>query len=575
MSGNFFGKRKQPLGGVISGRSEHVHFRQLKLCGGGGGRTMAASSMATGQFVHSFMEGLARKTGRTGLQAEAEAQLCGRSRPGGAAYRAQERTECVTQVKSLPSLEIVLERLPSEILMKIMSHLDPASLLSLSHVNKLFHRLANDDVVWRKIYMAAFSAETWRLKSAGDTAGRAEWTEGSSGTWKKKFLWKMGGEELGKWRRELRDVNPFTGLPQKTQWILRRVLWKLTVCDVFGRVVTLDSSRVSSFSTSVMLHWSGNHVIQYHHISSIRLCAVWRDVLKRPGPFWGSLIWRVDTGSCPDYFLGKDRLVQVMRFSPGLVLGFWRGQKSVAFIMVSLHLHRLAERSLLGSPVSPYREPEGQWRADLMGRTYALHFVLHNGASEIMAAYFHPLVLKSDGGCLGTLRAISATDLSQHRLLLGPIQLPWESEDLQGSVEVGNPSHRSWRRRRGFVLSFCRSGRVDVLRHGADSAGGGPQSRVVRQHARLREDGQEADMLRLRWPALPVGLQGRVRQGEGDACLAEGAEPVLRRQPRCQALQRRQALGRQVLTQLWVWPAFIFLVLDSTRLRLSCAAGAP
>ncbi|XP_054615678.1 F-box only protein 15-like isoform X2 [Dunckerocampus dactyliophorus] len=402
---------------------------------------MAASSMATGEFVHSFMEGLARKTGRTGLQPKPQpqpvAQLCRRkSRPGATVHRAQERTVRVTQVKSFPSLEIVLDRLPSEILMKILSHLDPASLMSLSHVNKLFHRLANDDVAWCKIYMAAFPAETWRLKSTDNAAGRAEPQEGSSGGWKKKYLWKMGGEHLGKWGRELGDVNPFTGLPQKTEWILRNIVWELTVLDVFGRVVTPDISRVSFFSTSVTLCWSGNHAIQYPHISSIRLCAVRRDALRRPSPLWGSLIWRVDTGSRPDYFLGKDRLVQVMRLSPGLVLGFWRGRKSVAFIMVNLHLHRLVERSLLGSPVSPYWEPEGEWRGDLMVRTYALHFVLHNSVSEVMVAYFHPLVCKSDGDYLVKLRAISTTNLSQHRLLLGPLNLPWESEALEGSVEM-------------------------------------------------------------------------------------------------------------------------------------------
>lgn len=40
---------------------------------------------------------------------------------------------------------LFLSRLPPEILLKILSHLDAASLLSLSHVNKLFRGLANDE----------------------------------------------------------------------------------------------------------------------------------------------------------------------------------------------------------------------------------------------------------------------------------------------------------------------------------------------------------------------------------------------------------------------------------------------
>lgn len=38
-------------------------------------------------------------------------------------------------------------RLPPEVLLKILSHLDPHSLICISHVNKLFHQLANDEWV--------------------------------------------------------------------------------------------------------------------------------------------------------------------------------------------------------------------------------------------------------------------------------------------------------------------------------------------------------------------------------------------------------------------------------------------
>lgn len=36
-------------------------------------------------------------------------------------------------------------RLPSEILLQILSYLDASSLCCISHVSKLFHRLANDE----------------------------------------------------------------------------------------------------------------------------------------------------------------------------------------------------------------------------------------------------------------------------------------------------------------------------------------------------------------------------------------------------------------------------------------------
>lgn len=36
-------------------------------------------------------------------------------------------------------------RLPTEILIKILSYLDTSSLCCISHVSKLFHKLANDE----------------------------------------------------------------------------------------------------------------------------------------------------------------------------------------------------------------------------------------------------------------------------------------------------------------------------------------------------------------------------------------------------------------------------------------------
>ncbi|XP_061815719.1 F-box only protein 15-like isoform X2 [Nerophis lumbriciformis] len=418
---------------------------------------MAESLVATGrgQFFQSFMDGLTIKPGRTGGTRrpdecrQAEAERC-RSSPGGRAlHRHQGRT---TFVKPLPE-EIVLERLPSEILIKILSNLDAASLLSLSYVNKIFHQLANDDVVWYKIYTAAFSVKTWRLKSTGDATRKAEPKEHSSGGWKKKYLWNMGGQELSTWRKELTDVSPFTGLPLQAERILRNHIWELKVCDPLGRVVTLDLSRVSFFSTSATLCWSGNRLIQYPHISSVQLFGVRKEALKGPRPQWCSLICKWDARTCLARFLGRDRLVQVMLLSPGFILGVWRGSKTVAFVMISLHLHRLVERSLLGSPIwstwrtflyvrfvaspcSSYWEPVEKWLGDLTVRTYALHFVLHNTVCEIMSVYFHPLIGRPVRGCLVELQATNWSNMSRHRLLPGHIKLPWKSKALEGSVEM-------------------------------------------------------------------------------------------------------------------------------------------
>ncbi|XP_053169795.1 F-box only protein 15-like [Scomber japonicus] len=341
-------------------------------------------------------------------------------------------------------------RLPSEILIQILSYLDASSLFCVSHVSKLFHQLANDDVMWHKIYLSEFGGQTWKPKSVDDAALKEEPVEiedWSAGHWKKMYFRSVAGQELNKWRRELREVSPYTGLPRQTEWILRNlsVNWELTVCDRSGKESRLEQSRAYFFESSVIVRWSGGCFPSYQNISNIQLHGVRKDALKSPKvrkPGWRSLILKLDMKTHIGRFIGKDRLMKLIIFSPGFIIGIWRGQNRVAFIMVSLHFHRLVEKSLLGSPVCPFSEPVDGPPVDnsdpefgLHG--YTLHFVLHNTDTQIMSGHFRQLLCRTVQIQKGLveLKAINRANLSQHRSLSGNIKLPWKSEEMEGSVE--------------------------------------------------------------------------------------------------------------------------------------------
>ncbi|XP_042258564.1 F-box only protein 15-like isoform X3 [Thunnus maccoyii] len=442
-----------------------------------------------GEFFRSFLEGLDRQPGRPAPGRRQPVR--GRGKPGSGGGQAgpcqgpaggkrkkrrpkvapnpvsgmdhsfpevktEETREHFTKVKSSPPKENLVERLPSEILIKILSYLDASSLFCISHVSKLFHQLANDDVMWHKIYVSEFGGQTWKPKSVDDAALKedpVEMEDRSAGHWKKMYFRTMAGQELNKWRRELRDISPYTGLPRQTEWVLRNlnVSWELTVCDCLGRESRLEQSRAYFFESSVIVRWSGGNFPRYHHIGNIQLHGVRKDALKSPKvrkPDWRSLILKLDMKTHPARFIGKDRLIKLILLSPGFIIGIWRGQSSVAFIMVSLHFHRLVEKSLLGSPVCPFSEPVDRPPVDnsdpefgLHG--YTLHFVLHNTGTEIMSGHFRQLFCRTvqirDGQV--ELKAINRTNLSQHRSLSGNIKLPWKSEVLEGSVELGSRDH--------------------------------------------------------------------------------------------------------------------------------------
>lgn len=64
----------------------------------------------------------------------------------------------------------------------------------------------------------------WKPKSVADAVPKVETEQvlgQSVGHWKRRYLRTMIGQEMDRWRRELRDINLFTGLPRQTEWFLR------------------------------------------------------------------------------------------------------------------------------------------------------------------------------------------------------------------------------------------------------------------------------------------------------------------------------------------------------------------
>uniref|UniRef100_A0A3Q4MSK7 F-box domain-containing protein n=1 Tax=Neolamprologus brichardi TaxID=32507 RepID=A0A3Q4MSK7_NEOBR len=267
----------------------------------------------------------------------------------------------------------LFSRLPSEILCKILSYLDVSSLFCISHVSKLFYQLTNDDVLWYRIYMSEFG---WKPKAAGNVAVKMEPAEDrSTSCWKWMYFRTLTGREMNKWRGELRDIGPFTGLPQQTEWVLR---YKPLPLQVIPKVF----SRGHYFESSMIVHWSGGRLPPYQHINSIQLYGVRKGKLA-----WRSLILNLDMRTHPYELIGKDGEIRLACLSPGVSRG------NIAFIMINLHFHKLVEKILLGSPVCPYSEPldpppvdDSDPKFGLHG--YTLHFVLHNTRTQIMSGYF-------------------------------------------------------------------------------------------------------------------------------------------------------------------------------------------
>ncbi|XP_060936220.1 F-box only protein 15-like [Limanda limanda] len=341
--------------------------------------------------------------------------------------------------------EVYLDTLPTEILLKVLSFLDASSMFCISHVCQLFRRLANEDGLWKRIYTSEFGTQTWRPKSAHDAGMKAcrveEVEEQPLGHWKKMYFRTLAGRGLNKWKRELRDIRPHTGLPRQTELVLRtlNVSWELTLCDCWGGEVTLRENQVHFLQSSLVVRWSEGVFPSYHHISSIRVHGVRREtqMIPRVRPSWRSQILKLDMKTESHSFIGGDKLIKLIHVSPCVIIGRWRGKNSVAFIMVSFHFHKLVEKSLLGSPARLYTEPVENSDPALDPEGYSVHFVLHSPGAEILSEHFsqvqcRTVLLEHE---LLEMTLIDSSVLPQHKLLSGSIKLPWKSEKLEGAVE--------------------------------------------------------------------------------------------------------------------------------------------
>uniref|UniRef100_A0A8C2ZLU6 F-box domain-containing protein n=1 Tax=Cyclopterus lumpus TaxID=8103 RepID=A0A8C2ZLU6_CYCLU len=284
--------------------------------------------------------------------------------------------------------------------MKVLSYLDPSALFSISHVSRLFYQLANDEALWKNIYIVELGKNKKRKPKCMDElllkTATLEVHDGAAGHWKWLYFKTVAAYDMKTWKSHLGLISRHTGLPSRTERVLRNlhVTWELTVSDKSGHEGTHEPSWSQFCETSVTLCWSGGGCLpDYQQISTLQLHGVRRIALNCPGlkkPGWRSLMATLDmqalTGSTQ--VIGQDRLVELKLLQPGIIIGVWRVITSQAamlyfpfyfFFSTSPYVEQIIK--------SPFDDIDPEY--GLHG--YQLHIVLHNTACEIMSGSFHQM----------------------------------------------------------------------------------------------------------------------------------------------------------------------------------------
>ncbi|KAG2458188.1 FBX15 protein, partial [Polypterus senegalus] len=239
--------------------------------------------------------------------------------------------------------------------------------------------------VWYKMYTSSLpTSRMWKRKDveiAGETRGATSVYEKPDGFWKCEYIRKMVINTRNKLKNQLKDINPYTGLPTKTKQVLR--------------------------------------------------CG------------WPSLLSTYDLADQKSaVVIGSDKLIKVVLLPPGLLIGVWKDSSAVAFFMASLHFHKLIEKCTLGTLSCPYTEPMKPPVYDDIDpenglHGYKLHFELHDARKQFMSGCFSQLFCRKNNIQNGFLRVsvIDIKNLSQHIAVSGKVGIKWNTEALKGIIQ--------------------------------------------------------------------------------------------------------------------------------------------
>ncbi|XP_042817323.1 F-box only protein 15 isoform X3 [Panthera tigris] len=316
------------------------------------------------------------------------------------------------RAESTAERSVSLDSMPSEVLLKIFSNLDAVTLLCTGCVNRRFYHLANDNFLWIRIYSAAFPPKrsNWKVNSVEKTAGSVNVLsvkDKEAGYWKKEYIAKQRARVRAALAQVLKPVNPYTGLPVKTKEAVRisGLGWVIILREKNGKEYIMEHIDLSINDSSVTIMWYGKPWPRLATLSTLDLCGVtpvFMDQSKTPsknGPRWHSLIAKYNLSNLTEStMIGGDRLLRIFCLCPGLLVGLWKREEELAFVMANLHFHQLVEKSTLGSATVPYELPPHTPLLDdnpeygLHG--YQLHIDMHSGGIFYLCGTFRNLLTK-------------------------------------------------------------------------------------------------------------------------------------------------------------------------------------
>ncbi|XP_018422256.1 PREDICTED: F-box only protein 15 [Nanorana parkeri] len=350
-----------------------------------------------------------------------------------------------------------IERIPFEILLKILSYLDPVSLMSAGCVSKQFYDLSNDNVLWYKIYILHKKKTLcWKydsMYSVGKGLNDTTITDREPGYWKKNYISELitaTEKRINQILKAAKKHNTF-GVPANIEKPVKMsaLTWALTFKDINGKKTVIEQSGITFRDTSLTLCWNSYTWPALQTLITLQLHGITRvqnDCLnpRKNGPRKLSLIaeYNLKDFKISSRFVGQDSLIKLYYLDPGLMIGLWKKTADIAFVMATLHYHQLLEKSFWGTTESPYIFPPHVPVLDDIDSEYGLHgyqlqIDMYSGPRTYFCRTFRGLFCRREYIKNGYVKmtAIGFKNNRQHAPLVGQVDFLWKTLTFSGSVQ--------------------------------------------------------------------------------------------------------------------------------------------
>ncbi|XP_069112689.1 F-box only protein 15-like isoform X2 [Argopecten irradians] len=335
--------------------------------------------------------------------------------------------------------------IPDEVLLKVFSFFGAQDLILVSQVCQRWRNLANDNSLWRPIFLKYAPKSEVEASRAGDFT--------SVSHLKTTCIRRCVEQRNKRVFRNLRKKSPYTGISQQRDvekaLIDSCVFWQLAFVDASDNEMCIQNDDVSVHTMAASVRWYNFSGQSLHSTKFLRIyscnpiffdakkgCAVKDSPYQRSVLMTFPLKWSSWVGTNKP--IGENDTVNLYCLPRGLAIAVWKDGGEVAFVCVGLHLHHLVDRCLRGNSLEPFCPPVPPVLTDDIDSAFGLHgynctVQLRTMKQQIWDQQFRGLNCHSNTG--GGYAQFILIEPHERQIINKAIVFPWKTEAFKGKIK--------------------------------------------------------------------------------------------------------------------------------------------